>query len=318
MIVSYIKNLINKKRGTDAEEMHIDSTIADFRQNPKAWNEAEMGKQYELQERILSRLKSSMLKSEKDNRTNYRRALTAAASIAMLTATAWYGFQYREAILDLVDPATLVVVKTEKNQLKKVILSDGSVIWLNGNSALSYPDRFGDAKREVSLLNGEAYFDVHHDEKKPFQVKAGKTLTNVLGTAFNISAYSWLETINITVTKGKVAVNKSILLPNDQLSYNKSTGQSEKKKLLGDHVILWMKGRLAFNDESFKAVAAILENKYPISIRFGDEKMEDFRFTARFEPSDKLNDILDALTMTRGLSYEVKGAVITIINNQPN
>lgn len=311
-MVSYFKNLIRKKQHNEADTARIENAIADFKQNPHEWDEARMGVQSELRDQILSRVMASMPAA---GRNRYqRRNWAVAASVALVLGMGWFGFHYRENILDVIDPATLVVMKTNGHEIKKLRLSDGSVVWLNGGSRLSYPDRFSHDKREVVLLEGEAYFDIHHDDKKPFQVKAGKTLTNVLGTAFNIRSYSWLEKISVTVTRGKVAVNNSMLLPNEQLAYDKATGKSKIKKLSAEEVTLWMQGRLSFNDESFKAVATILENKYQVSIRFQEQKMEDYRFSARFEPSDSLNDILDALTMTRGLSYKVKGAEITITN----
>lgn len=308
--------LNRKNRQQEAEEVRVQQALEEFRQHPRDWDEAQMGLQSELREQILSRVLSSIPAVDQARNRN-RRNWTVAASIAMLLGMSWLGFNYRENIHDFIDPATTIVLKTKNNEIRKVTLSDGSTVWLNGASTLSYPDRFRHDKREVVLLDGEAYFDIHHDEHKPFQVKAGKTLTNVLGTAFNISSYSWLEEIHVTVTRGKVAVNSNILLPNDQLTYQKATGKMEKKKLTAD-VTLWMQGKLVFSDESLKDIAAILENKYKVKIRFGEQTMEQFRFSARFEPSDSLNTILEDLTLTRGLSYEVKGDVITIINDQTN
>jgi ferric-dicitrate binding protein FerR (iron transport regulator) len=137
----------------------------------------------------------------------------------------------------------------------------------------------------------------------------------VLGTAFNISSYAAHETIRVTVARGKVAVNSSILLPNDQLAYTKTTGKSETRKLQSDEVIAWMQRKITFNDESFKTVAALLADKYHVKIQFDDKQIGEAHFTGRFEATDDLYTILDALTLTRGLSYEVKGAVITITNN---
>lgn len=312
MILSFIKNLIRTKAQNEAEAIRIEHAVEDFKQHPQEWDEERMGVKSELRNQILNRVMASMPVARR--KTYLQRNWAAAASLLLVLGMGWLGFQYREHILDIIDPAASLVLRTENNEIKKLTLSDGTVVWLNRGSVLSYPDRFSHDKRQVVLLEGEAYFDVHHDDKKPFQVKAGKTLTNVLGTAFNISSYSWLETVKVTVARGKVAVNNNILLPNDQLAYHKATGKSEMKKLSGVDVALWMEGKLVLSDESFKTVAAILENRYQVNIRFGEQKMEDFRFTARFEPSDSLYGILDALTMTRGLSYKVEGATITIVN----
>jgi transmembrane sensor len=312
MIVSYFKNLIHKKRSTEADEARIEKMVTDFKQEPKSWNEDTMGEQSEVRTQVLNRLLDSISAAPYRSKNNSKRNWAIAASITIILSAGLIGFQYREALRDIIDPATLVVVKTNGNQIKKVTLSDGSVVWLNGASTLRYPDRFSYNKREVSLIEGEAYFDVSHDVNKPFQVMAGKTLTNVLGTAFNISSYGNLKAIAITVSKGKVAVNSEILLPNQQLVYTKSTGKFEHKLMTAANVSSWMQGKLSFQDEDFRTIATKIENKFNVTIRFGDRDMEDFHLSAVFENTDSLNDILSSLTLTKDLTYTIKNRNILI------
>lgn len=315
MILSYFKNLIQKKRPDTAEEARIEKAIADFKQNPQDWDDEKFGLRDELRSEILNRLMASIRVEEEqyqDHQPFYRRKIwMAAASVVLVAGICWLGLQHYGQTENVANAAIPVIVKTGNDDIRKLVLSDSSVVWLNSNSELRYPDRFGD-KREVTLTEGEAYFDIRHDEHKPFQVRAGKTLTNVLGTAFNISAYSKQESIDVTVTRGKVAVNDNILMPNEQLTYRKHTGQSEKKSITADEATLWMRGQLAFDNLSFKSVAVMLENKYQVSIRFDRKEIENMRLTGKFGPPDNLHDILEALTLTVGLTYETKGDVITI------
>jgi transmembrane sensor len=314
MIVSYFKNLFHKKRNTEADEARIKKMVADFKQDPKSWNEDTMGLQSEVRTQVLNRLLDSISIIQHSSKNNNKRNWAIAASITIMLGAGLIGFQYRGALLDVIDPATLIVVKTSGNEIKKITLGDGSVVWLNGASTLRYPDRFSYNKREITLVEGEAYFDVHHDEGKPFQVMAGKTLTNVLGTSFNISSYNDVKSISVTVSRGKVAVNNEILLPNQQLIYTKSSGKLEHKILQAAEVSSWMQGKLSFQDEDFKTIATKLENKFNVNISFSNKEMEDFHLTASFESSDSLNDVLDALTLTKGLKYTIKNKNISITN----
>lgn len=289
----------------------IDRSINESRANGTLWEETEMGDISEVKSKISDRLASSIHRLE-NRKQLFRRAISAAAAILIFSSLSWIGFHYRYTIGDLVDPASIIIVKTGRNELKTIKLSDGSVVTLNALSVLSYPDRFAHDKREVELIEGEAFFDIEHNKSKPFRVKSGKTLTHVLGTAFNINAYSQLKTVCITVTRGKVGVSNHILLPDDQLIYEKSSGITSKKNISGLKVASWISGGVSFSDLDFKSVATLLENKYDVKIQFGSRKTSELRFTAQFDRGDGLSEILDALTLTRGLEYEIKGTRITI------
>lgn len=301
--------------GQDHEEMerNISRVIDQFKENPESWESQAMGDEGAAREKILNRVLFSIHHAESRRKYSFRRiaSLSVAAVLVMGLAI---GFLFRDEILDQLITYPQVVATTAGTEHQKVTLPDGSVVTLNAGTKLSYPEQFKQKIREVTLLEGEAYFEVKHDDEKPFQVKAGKTLTHVLGTAFNISSYSWLQTIKITVATGKVAVNNEMLLPNEQLVYHKNSEKLQKKVLLATDVTSWMQGGLAFSDESFKTVAAILERKYNVSIKFANHEMEDFHFTANYGVTDGLFVILDDLTMTRGLSYEINQNKITIKN----
>ncbi len=308
MKFSIFKKPISKNSDAYAEETRIDKIVADSKHQPLTWDERTMGDETVVRGQILDRVLNSIEIAQPKRKNNPLARWAVAASLFFAIGLGWYYFQHG----GFLGSATNIVLKTDRNEIRKIMLSDGSVVWLNGSTTISYPDHFEGEKRVVQLLEGEAFFDVKHDVSKPFQVKAGKTLTNVLGTAFNISSYVWSENIKVTVTRGKVAVNNKIILPDYQLAYTKATGKAYVKYLEGMDVTSWMQGKLVFNDEPLKVIASMLENKYNVEIRFGDKKMSEARFTGQFEPSDGLHDVLDALTLTRGLSYEAKGAVIFI------
>ncbi|MNK03630.1 fec operon regulator FecR [compost metagenome] len=305
----------------DSDEARISKNIDDFKENPAAWDEEKMGSAQEVRNTVLNRLLNDIGENESRpvpfiRTLLFRRVISAAASVVVVMGLLWLGLNYKNNSSDqsVLPLANMVIVKTSKDDVRKIKLSDGSIIWLNSNSTLSYPEKFSATKRQVDLIEGEAYFDIRHDTHKPFQVKAGKTLTNVLGTAFNISSYSWLKEICVTVRRGKVAVNNEVLLPNQQLVYSKASGKVEQKEVHAADVVSWMERKLSFNDEDFKTVAAKIEDKFKVKISFENKTMQDLRFTARFEPTESLRGILDALTITTGLNYQVKDNNILITN----
>lgn len=116
-------------------------------------------------------------------------------------------------------------------------LPDSSRVWLNTNSRLSYPEQFADSVRHVTL-SGEAFFEISHNDSQPFIVQAGRTETRVLGTSFNIKAYSDEENVELTVVTGKVqfAVKDTATAPpiilgaDEQVTYNKTTAALKKQK----------------------------------------------------------------------------------------
>lgn len=311
-MISIFKKLIGKTQAQKAEEARIEKITADAKNHPLSWDGEKMGDEAEVRTQILNRLLSSTQKPKR--RVKAVKNWSIAASILIVFGAAWYALSYVETAEKSVTRTVMVITKTKRGETKKLILSDGSSVWLNGNTSIRYPERFLGEKREVELIEGEAYFDIKHNERKPFQVKAGKTLTNVLGTAFNITSYHWLGTINVSVSKGKVAVNNHILLPNDQLAYSKANGESRVRKMQSSKVISWMQGQLVFNNESMQSLARQLEDKFFVEIRFADKKIAESHITGRFEWSESIYNILEAISLTNGLSYETKGSVITINN----
>ena len=309
MIPPY-SNQNNKNNDEMAEK--VSKVVDNFKENPEPWDLKYMGNESVAKEKILNRLLFSINSTEKRRRYNLKKIATWSAAAVILICIS-VGLLLKVEFMDEADSfQPQVTIATKQGEQRKINLPDGSVVTLNAASKISYSLYLKGKIREVTLVDGEAFFDVKHDEKRPFQVKAGKTLTHVLGTAFNISSYSFLKTINITVAKGKVAVNNEMLLPNQQIVYNKASATLEKKKMLASNITSWMQGILSFTDQDFKSVAAILEHRYHVRIIFEDKEMENLHFTARFDPAENLPDVLEALTITMGLSYEINKDKIII------
>jgi transmembrane sensor len=240
---------------------------------------------------------------------------------AMLAVLLFSFFYYRAEIYNIVDPVVYLEKQVPDGKQLKLTLADGSKVWLNANSRFKYPKEFNRSRREVFLIEGEAYFDVSHDEKKPFIVISKKLSTQVLGTAFNVRAYRYLSNIQVAVARGKVSVsendpqndgktNSIILLPNEQVSVTASIGVMQKQAIDADNVIAWQKGNLSFNNDLFLDVCTVLARKFKVKIHFEQDSLKEYRLTASFARTDRLEDILLVLSSANHLTYQFKGNAI--------
>ncbi len=229
-------------------------------------------------------------------------------------------------------PVARAYVQTSKaGERKSFQLPDGTKVMLNAGSTLRIPANFSHASREISL-EGEAFFDVARDARKPFVIHTNLMDIKVLGTAFNIKAYPADASTETTLLTGSVEVlvkdgnnkkfilhpSEKIIVPNTLKTGSQSgqvrrkavaAGESYKIKPLsfnkGDSSLVeisWTESRLAFDGNSFEEIALELERWYNVSIRFEDESIKDFRFTATFDKKT-IVQVLNALQLSRPFGY---------------
>lgn len=248
------------------------------------------------------------------------RGLSIAASVIVLLGMVT--FLAKPAMISFLKIG-IVTVATEKGQKKEIKLPDGSTVWLNESSRFEYPEKFAGDVRKVVLVDGEAYFDVKRDTTKPFRVEASGTTTKVLGTAFNIRSYHFLQSVQVTVTRGKVQVEeesresqRKILLPNEQVHFDTKTKQIKKVAVNSANAVAWKEGKLLFDNESFANVTAILENKFGVKISFADESMKSYHMSAEFIATDSLSHILDLLSLANNLDYHLENKEITLLRKK--
>ncbi|WP_254412579.1 FecR family protein [Dyadobacter diqingensis] len=251
----------------------------------------------------------------------FRRPLQVAASVAVLLGLSFLTYQNKAVFFkSKSEQLAYTVIETKKSQLGNFVLPDGSTVWLNAGSKLKYSSLFNRKLREVTLEDGEAYFDIRHDTEKPFVVYAGKTKTQVLGTAFAVKSYKNLSQTQISVASGKVGVMGSgatgkhpvFLLPNQQVTFNAAGSTFEKANINAQDFIGWKDGKLQFNNENLASIAVMLEKKFDTSIQFKERDLSKLRFSAGFEASEKLDDILEVLCLAENLTYKIDGKKITL------
>ena len=221
------------------------------------------------------------------------------------------------------------IVATKKGSKSSITLPDGSRVWINNDTKITYNKNFGNETREVTLI-GEAYFDVIKDVRRPFIVHTKTLDIKVLGTAFNVRAYSDEKNTETTLLRGSVEIlltNKKekriTLKPNEKIVVQNTpalfdTIQKEEQPL--PNILLssiehnssnssitetqWMENKLAFDGDKIEDVAVILERWYNIKVVIKDSSLSDKKVNGVFEDRS-LNNVMEALSLAVGFKYTI-------------
>ena len=196
-------------------------------------------------------------------------------------------------------------------QSTEVILADHTHVWLNSGAQLIYPSRFQGKTREVRLT-GEAYFEVHRNEKKPFHVITPDLTVNVLGTSFNVEAYENTAFVSVTLVKGKVTLeNKkgemlALLSPNENASYDTDKNKIEVSKINTSFYTSWKEGTILFRNEKLVDIARKLERWFNVEIVFDQESVKELKFTGSILKNKPIDQIMEILKYTSNVDYSIE------------
>lgn len=283
---------------------------------------------------------------------NVRHWWRYAAGIAAIALLAfWLSTSTGPAAADMAaganrPPEELNHVSTRPGSRTKLELPDGTQVWLNADSKLTYGREFGRGNREVQLV-GEAFFDVAHNKKVPFYIQTANFRIKVTGTAFNVRAYPNEKMSETSLLRGKVEITMNdnpgttyYLKPSQKLvvdnlagSVAASTGTASEAASgtnrptrtysptlmsLNLHPLdsvpvetAWVDNRLVFSDESFRDVADKMEHWYGVRIRFADKSLEGIRFTGRFK-DESIEQALSAMQLTARFAYQLRDGEVMI------
>ncbi len=199
--------------------------------------------------------------------------------------------------------------ETPLGMRSSLILPDGTKVWLNAGSKLSYPVLFSDKFRAVSL-EGEAYFEVKRDKKWPFMVHSGNMSIVVLGTTFNCNAYpenSVIETVlvegQVTLVNSSATVSKE-LLPGELAIFKKENQEITKTKTDLEKYIAWKSGKLMFREDKMDVVVEKLERWYNVDFEIKDKEISDYVYNATFI-DESLDQVLKMLSLSAPIRYTV-------------
>ncbi|MDD4776987.1 MAG: FecR family protein [Fermentimonas sp.] len=208
-----------------------------------------------------------------------------------------------------------LIVVVENGQKANITLPDGSIVRMNSATEIRYPADFGKRERKINL-NGEAYFEVESDTKRPFIVQTGKDMqVKALGTKFNIKSYPEDAIISSTLLEGKIEVSNhsfsEILNPGEQIRFHKKNQTFSKTSTANiDESVFWMTDQFVFNEESLENIAKILERAYNISVSFEAPEIKEINFSGKVK-NNSIENVLNLITIVSPLKHTVEGSNVT-------
>ena len=198
-------------------------------------------------------------------------------------------------------------------------LADGTQVWLNSESKLTYPARFTGGTREVAM-EGEVCFQVAKNEAQPFIVRTGGIAVKVLGTVFNVDAYPDNGRIATTLVEGKVEAcfgkGHVVMEPGMQVAYDKAKRRADYFPVEAMRFISWKDGYYDFEDMTLGELMRIFTRWYDVKVQFADPALQNLQFSGKLRRYDKVADLFKQLEYTGDVLFDVKGKNVMIRNSQ--
>lgn len=240
-----------------------------------------------------------------------------AAVIAAIVSVGYFSFKGGQN--DIESGFGDIVIVTPQGSRTQLALPDGSMVWLNAGSKISYSQGFGYTVRLVRLI-GEGYFEVAHDEKLPFSVESDNVRVKVLGTKFNFRDYPTDAEATVSLNEGSVSMSTSknpgddkLLKPGQRATVDKRTGLIRVEDYEVANSRQWTNGRLLFDGEPLQEIVNTLERSYNVKITISDKNLLPLRFYGDFLRQEQtLSEVLDVLASTGKLRYEQEGKNVTL------
>lgn len=245
----------------------------------------------------------------------------AALIILPILVLGW-GVLTLNSYVDILGNTEYVDVYVPKGKQVQVVFQDGSMAYLNSDTKLRYPKRFGVSNRKVEL-NGEAYFVIEKNPKRPFIVEIENVKVNVLGTSFNVEAFSSDKTISLILDEGKIDFATSIedvkygVKPGEKLVYNKLDGSctiSDNNTLISQG--LWKDDIIYIEDEPLEDVLMKLDRKFDVRFNIQSREALKYRYTIMIAKNSSLNKVILDLERIAPVRFEKSGNTIFVKINK--
>lgn len=261
----------------------------------------------------------SQKEEQKVNRKQFRLSILwrYAAVVALVVAVGCLSYWRGE--VNVKDTFANISVEAPLGSKTKLYLPDGTLVWLNAGSRMTYSQGFGFDNRKVEL-EGEGYFEVKRNEKIPFYVMTKDLQLQVLGTKFNFRDYPEDHEVVVSLLEGKVELNnmlkkekEAFLAPNERAILNKSNGLMTVESVTASNASQWTDGYLFFDEELLPDIVKELERSYNVKIHIANDSLNNFRFYGNFVRREQsIQEVLDALASTEKIHYKIEERNITI------
>lgn len=212
---------------------------------------------------------------------------------------------------------TFNTIETPKGGVWQIKLPDGSSVWLNAASSLTYPLSFAKGKKRMVELKGEAYFEVSKDKDHPFVVKTAKQEVEVLGTSFNINSYADESEVKTTLLEGSVKVmpylagqQADVLKPGEQAVLNEKG--MNIKEVDAEESIDWKNGYFMFNNEKQENIMRKIARWYNVQIEYADVSAKDVMYYGSISRFENVSKVLRKFEQTGEVRFEINKNKITV------
>ena len=263
------------------------------------------------------------VESQKEIQSTSRRGFSLsalwryAAVVAIIIAVGC--ISYWQGEVNVKDTFADISVEAPLGSKTKLYLPDGTLVWLNAGSRMTYSQGFGVDNRKVEL-EGEGYFEVKRNEKIPFFVKTKDLQLQVLGTKFNFRDYPEDHEVVVSLLEGKVGLNnllreekEAVLSPDERAVLNKANGLLTVESVTASNASQWTDGYLFFDEELLPDIAKELERSYNVKIHIANDSLKTFRFYGNFVRREQnIQEVLEALASTEKMHYKIEKRNITI------
>ncbi len=300
--------------GTASEEeiKFVEALIAHQQEKSPTFNPTEQEErvQFEIIMQKLDQVEQSN-QIEKDfihnrmkERRIYRNLWYSAAACLLFLLLAGIFRYYFEGNVTLKKEIVYTIFKAPLGGPTYIRLSDSSEVWLNEGTTFRYPKQFNGLVRNVEILNGEAFFQVHHEEGNPFIVRTGQILTRDIGTSFNIKSYLKGRSTIVSVVTGKVSVQANqglpkgdsiLLTPSQQMRYDSKTQKMKLYKFKEGDLRSWQKGAYSYQEETIGDILEELKSRFHVKIKLKHAQLANLMVTADFPKGTKIESILKIL-----------------------
>lgn len=224
-------------------------------------------------------------------------------------------YQEMESDNDAKSEPLFNTISTPRGGQYQVVLPDGTKVWLNASSSLSFPARFTGQERNVQL-KGEAYFEVAKRKDMPFRVEVNEMTVKVLGTHFNVMAYDDEQSIHTTLLEGAVEVKnlfqKKILKAGQQANLKRNTGIISVEDAKGVESIAWKDGNFTFTDDSIQMIMRQISRWYDVDIKYVGDLSDKF-FEGSIARHEQVSEVLKMLELTGTIHFKIEGRRITVM-----
>lgn len=316
-------------QASEEEKTFLLNWIRESKANKKTFNDMYKTWQLSIQtvkldvnvKNAFLRFKTNVIDYENRKNREYKLfILKIAASVAILILCVVGGYYLGEKDVSnqIITKDMLVMnqVIMGKDNKGSVTLPDGSLVWLNSNSKLIYPEKFSESARKVKL-EGEGYFEVIHNSEAPFYVETPNMTVNVLGTHFDVRSYLGKDISETILISGKVEVlfpnNKEsiILKPNQKITCSKESGSFKVTDVDAPDYAIWINDKLTFTNETLSVILSRMEHWYGVEFICDKRILMNQRLSLTVRKESK-DEIMKLIGLIAHIDFEIDNDKIFI------